>query len=545
MCAAPCPQPHLSGCNSPLEAGTQCHPQILTNRCVETDEDTLKFTCPVLNRDPNNPPDYLGNFPKQVCHVCGIAPELQDTDVRLGFYNATVSFGPAERHKVVDETGISEYRVYVVDSAGNVLGDTVAIQQPLNSNWDTNCCKDDAYAFEIALDLSTVPLYSRFMVFLVVDGIQLPVGAISGVIVDRTFDKCPNPPNCPTKYTAKQMNDGTPIQCQDFECDVGDECCDLLGTCASFECDADNHILKVPQEWPEACNSIICSLEECCDNVLAGAGGLQQASSAAALIAMGAILLCILIAFGAWYKWKQSRRQVPHKPPSFFMDILPKSANMRRQSTVEDIPRLDGDPEEAVAAEARRARDAELRRREVAHEGLIKRLVTQLRNHASTKEAEEQCCCLVISILQAVLENEFVEQYRCLEKSNEVLAEGIFTNPAAKKVVEAAGFKMDAAHEALILRNGAPMLAVKQVLEAMENRLSVLRTEIREAQISIIFPQLPSEVQSEDVAGDEEVSRSEIPESEGNEEDENCNDEPFLPVFKEPFLTDTRRTTPF
>jgi len=125
-----------------------------------------------------------------VCEICGIAApsvagqlrQFVDTDVRQGHVKGSIRFGPNMRRGLIYEERITEYRVHIVDASRRKLGSMVAradLQQP---TIDEGCCSDRLYIAHVAVVL---PLGAEsFMIVPVVDGEELPLGAVTETILD-------------------------------------------------------------------------------------------------------------------------------------------------------------------------------------------------------------------------------------------------------------------------------------------------------------------------------------------------------------------------
>jgi len=178
--------PHFVGCAAALASGASCTPSVSEHVCLQGSAPT--FSCPALNDQPGAFATWVGSFPKQVCQICGVSVQVIDEDLRQGYFRASISFGPATFRGAVDETYVTEYRVYVVDVDGVQLGGPVAVVPKEEHSVVGGCCSITAYTALVELSLSgEFAAYDRLMIFLVVDDFELPAGVEVVQIKDQSL----------------------------------------------------------------------------------------------------------------------------------------------------------------------------------------------------------------------------------------------------------------------------------------------------------------------------------------------------------------------
>jgi len=469
-----------------LAAGTSCRPEVLQNACIKGTMPT--FSCPWNNSDSGRLADYVGEVPHQVCQVCGVKADLEDEDVREGWFSGVVSFGAAEIGGIVDETPISEYTVYVVNASGARLGDPVAALPKRVAEVPGECCSGDTYQARIQVSLlGEREGFDRFVIFLVVNGIELPVGAPTAAIVDKKPGQC-HAADCPTGYALKAEGLG----CQNSTCDLPDDCCVPLGTCAELDCSSlgSDYIQKV--EVPSNCSGSSCTQLECCE-LSEFAESFEtpstgQASSAAAVVVLLSLLCCGGGGFAAKHYCCSGKSRADYS----LNQVVPVTLSDEVEADFDDLalPPLEEDVEAAVAAEAKRNREAEERRKEAEAAGFIKRTVGVFRRFAGAKQ-EEDCCGLLLGVMQTLLEGADDPKFRSLDLKNDTLASRVFSIQGTVELLEAAGFRQDPATSTLVLRANASMRTVELVKDALEERLAELFESRWEAEVPVIFPQAP------------------------------------------------------
>lgn len=126
-----------------------------------------------------------GAFPRQLCQLCSVAGDAGDQDSRRGYFKAEVRFGPAAVRGRVNETYVSEYRVYVVDGEGRRLGAPVAVVGKRLLPPPDECCSSETYAAVVELNLGSWRGASSLVVHVVAAGFELPVGAEVAPIRDQ------------------------------------------------------------------------------------------------------------------------------------------------------------------------------------------------------------------------------------------------------------------------------------------------------------------------------------------------------------------------
>jgi len=98
---------------------------------------------------------------------------------------ASLTFGQNILEGSVFEDGIISYNVFMVDDCNMKTGDALATVPVLpSSELPDNCCKRDAYAVDVAVDLPVNYTAVRFMIVPETSAGMLTVGAITDFIVD-------------------------------------------------------------------------------------------------------------------------------------------------------------------------------------------------------------------------------------------------------------------------------------------------------------------------------------------------------------------------
>lgn len=126
-----------------------------------------------------------GAYPRIHCRVCGIGHLPEDSDSRTGFWRGKVTWGPNQFNNVLTEAEIKAYKLYVVDSQFQKLGEPLATQEVrLWATLRKTCC--DTSTYEAHLDFELPQNSSFFMVVPVtLAGLELNVGPTSERIRDR------------------------------------------------------------------------------------------------------------------------------------------------------------------------------------------------------------------------------------------------------------------------------------------------------------------------------------------------------------------------
>jgi len=496
------------------------------NACIEGAVPT--FSCPWNNSDPTRPADYIGEVPRQVCQVCGVKAELKDEDIREGWFSGLVSFGAAEHGGVVDEAQVSEYRIYIVNASGSRLGDPVAKLPKRAESVPGECCSGDTYQARVEVSLlEDRAAFDKFMIFLVVDGVELPGGAPTPAIVDLKPGQC-QAADCPAGFALKAAG----LQCQSAACDLPSECCVPLGTCADLDCSSlgPDFIQKI--NLPTNCSGESCDQLECCELsefvATFDTPSTGQASSAAAvgvLVVLGLCVCCFLAAtrvFGCGFCGFGSS-----KSNSSLSQIVPARAGDYSADPfgLDDfsLPPLEEDVEAAVAAEGKRRKEAEERRKEAEAAGFIKRTVGVFRRFVGPKQ-EEDCLGLLLGLAQTLMEHPDDPQFRSLDLQNDILASRVFSVQGTVDLLEAAGFRKDRKTSCLVLRTDAPLRPVQLVQEALEARLNELWEQRIENDIPAMFPKVAEQEASAVVVEKPPLSPEACAAAVGNEAAEGTSD---------------------
>lgn len=117
--------------------------------------------------------------------MCGLAP-IVDTNIADGLVDMVVSWGPNQINDVVDESHISEYKVYYTDTLQTKLGQIIAtVSKAPSPSYNTWCC--DFSTYSVTLSQVTPPAGATEIMVVPVDvnGMEMPVG-MSRSFVDFT-----------------------------------------------------------------------------------------------------------------------------------------------------------------------------------------------------------------------------------------------------------------------------------------------------------------------------------------------------------------------
>jgi len=123
------------------------------------------------------------------CQVCGgFTPDWGDTDPRIGYIQVQISWGPNSFDGIIDEesAGILGYAVYVVSDCGERQGNALATVQSYGIKQGTeNCCNQEMYGVNVALQLAYGVTRQAFMVVPLTSIGTLDVGWVTSPIVDE------------------------------------------------------------------------------------------------------------------------------------------------------------------------------------------------------------------------------------------------------------------------------------------------------------------------------------------------------------------------
>ena len=157
-----------------MPAGGACEPQVVAHACLEGG--SPRYTCPWTG---GGQAAVTGALPSLVCGVCGVAPPPRDTDARPGHFGGVLSFGPNALRDEIDESNVTEYRVYPVDAWGRRLGPAAAAVRRDEVD-PSPCCNLAAYSAPLLAP--TAAGFEGLLVVVVIDGQEMPTGEmVSGL----------------------------------------------------------------------------------------------------------------------------------------------------------------------------------------------------------------------------------------------------------------------------------------------------------------------------------------------------------------------------
>jgi len=144
------------------------------------------LSCPADNTDGTMIASFTGTFPKIAYKVCGISA-LLDTNDAQHQYTSVLSFGPAIKDGAINEVGITNYNIWLVDETNTKIGLSPVATVPASTGdnvYHGACCHDEHYTTTVTLDLSAHSTAHKFMIV----PNSLPAGTVSGSITDVYTD---------------------------------------------------------------------------------------------------------------------------------------------------------------------------------------------------------------------------------------------------------------------------------------------------------------------------------------------------------------------
>jgi len=478
----PCPFAHLRGCAGPLAAGTECVPEWNESPCMARGPKAPTFSCPGNNSDPHRQADFSGDLPEQLCHVCGINPTLVDEDTRTGWFSGVLNFGAVMLGAAIDETYVSEYRVYAVDENDTRLGEALAFVQKKNIPPTMDfCCNADVYSVRLELNLvGARAACHHLMVVLVVVGLELPIAAASPALVDRSAARC-DIGICPQGHQLRAAN----LSCSGFDC-TAEECCVLHLGCDAAMCSAEGPDYMPKVSLPTDCGNKSCTQAECCElSPFATSFETPQgaASSTAVLVAIVALAVClgsVLAARRCYYRRKTDGgslylNQVLPEPSSVTHGWEGAGGLMAKATDLVDLSGENFDQAMDVLQRGESEEKAQLekQRKFAEAERLITRCLAQLRKFVDPI-VEEDCCNLLLGVIHAIQEAPEDPRFRRLDMSNDVLSTRVFGVQGIQEVLAVAGFVHNASENAFIIRANAPMQPLEAMKAALDTRIAEL-----------------------------------------------------------------------
>jgi len=146
----------------------------------------LTFSCPLVNPDHARFADVDGTLPTTDCAVCGISTQLTDSDPRAGHVRGEIAFGPAI-YSASNTTGVTEYRLYFVDAAGDKLGSPLAVVPEVPQRTMPDCCASRLHTAQVQTALPALPPGQdtlRIAIIPVVGDLELPRGSATSSVQD-------------------------------------------------------------------------------------------------------------------------------------------------------------------------------------------------------------------------------------------------------------------------------------------------------------------------------------------------------------------------
>jgi len=175
----------VTGCDSALSPGGRCAATKIDTHCVS--QESLLFLCPVWNVDPERAPDVLGGY-RLLCQVCGLAAwPLEDLDLRLGWLQLDIQFGPNTYLGQVLEDGISGYAVFMTDPDGQRLSDepVATVDRKEGPHASSYCCTETAYTARVAVRFPENVNRVLFEIVPITRAGPLPSGRLTAAVYDR------------------------------------------------------------------------------------------------------------------------------------------------------------------------------------------------------------------------------------------------------------------------------------------------------------------------------------------------------------------------
>mmetsp|Transcript_80621 Transcript_80621/g.202839 ORF Transcript_80621/g.202839 Transcript_80621/m.202839 type:complete len:522 (-) Transcript_80621:118-1683(-) len=146
---------------------------------------SVQVSCPAGNLFPSRPVSFdTGAYPRLKCRICGLDHLPADANPTRGHWAGTVSWGPNQYERAISEIEIHSYKLYLVDTMYQKIGDALAVQEvKLWHSLSLTCC--DTSFYHADLDIVLPANASYFMVVPVtVLGLEINVGPVSERIVD-------------------------------------------------------------------------------------------------------------------------------------------------------------------------------------------------------------------------------------------------------------------------------------------------------------------------------------------------------------------------
>ncbi|CAK9069849.1 unnamed protein product [Durusdinium trenchii] len=192
-CLPLCPRITPTACRGVLMSDQMCETTMLNSACFEPSE--LLFTCPGTNKDPNRNQDLTGGHYGVKCWICSFDSSalkdgfLTDVDLRTGYIQVDLKFGPNMLGSTLNEEHIDGYAIFLTDLEGDrydFSNPVVSVPKKFGSGLAANgCCEEDAYSARVTTQLPDGVTQVRFEVAPILTGLgPLAVGRISAPVVD-------------------------------------------------------------------------------------------------------------------------------------------------------------------------------------------------------------------------------------------------------------------------------------------------------------------------------------------------------------------------
>jgi len=144
-----------------------------------------------MNPDHARFADVNGTLPTTDCAICGVSSQLTDSDPRAGHIAGKIVFGPAI-YSTSNTTGVTEYRLYFVDAAGERLGSQVAVvPEAPSALLPSECCLASLHTVHVQARLPELPRGQdalRLAIIPVVGDLELPRGSATSPVQDLIGD---------------------------------------------------------------------------------------------------------------------------------------------------------------------------------------------------------------------------------------------------------------------------------------------------------------------------------------------------------------------
>jgi len=168
-----------------IYADNHCNAKVVNSPCVSATP--LDLQCPAGNGVLYRAPEVSTYHPRVLCKVCKIMSIPEDTDLGMGTYSGTFTFGPNQIDNVLDETYIKAYKVYFANSNLTKMGGTAAATITVSSPVAISTCGCTGNEHSVTLSMVDIPSGATGFMIVVVDSydMEMPVGTYVGGLMDK------------------------------------------------------------------------------------------------------------------------------------------------------------------------------------------------------------------------------------------------------------------------------------------------------------------------------------------------------------------------